>query len=192
MARMGGRTGFGGVVAVAAAVVALAGCSNSGSGLTTASVLGSPASAAGTEAKPITPQERAVQVAAVSARAVKCGYNFDPGKLKANYIASEQRGGLEGLQLTQIDQLYDKTNTAVRLAIQSDGDYCTEAKNREIKADLTRHLAGDFAPPAKPTVAAKETGGWFGWLQQDKPTGREVINPNIWEQGAPKTVRAPE
>jgi hypothetical protein len=179
-----------GLVCVVATGLMLAGCGNS-QGVTTASILGGSAEAAGTEQKPAKPEDRAVQVAAVSARAAKCGYNFDARRLKANYLASEQSTGVQGLQLTQIDQLYDKTNTAVRLTIQSDADFCTESKTREIKADLTRYLAGDFSPPAKPIAAPKDPG-LFGWLTPDKPEGREVINPNMWEdKRAPKTIRVP-
>ena len=64
--------------AVALAVtLALAGCSGGTSGLMTGSLLP-------TAAKPAADPtiERAIQVGTTSARASKCGYNFDPQKLK--------------------------------------------------------------------------------------------------------------
>ena len=45
-----------------------------------------------------------VQVAWTSARAQKCGFNFDPGKLKANYIASEQRAGADAARMANVDK----------------------------------------------------------------------------------------
>jgi hypothetical protein len=170
-----------------AAGASLAACS-SGQGLTTASILGGPSTAEAAPAAAVKPQDRAIQVAAVSARAQKCGYNFDPMKLRANYLSSETAGGLDATQTAQLGEIYDKTNRAVVVAIQSEQGFCTEEKTKQIKADLTRHLAGDFSTN-KGTVAQK-SGGFFDSLIPEQASGREVINPEwMRDSRAPKTIR---
>ena len=74
--------------ALIAFTVLLAGCSGSGTGLTTGSLFGSSKEAAPNGIVE-TPSMRAAQVAAVSARAAKCGYNYDPVRLKSGFLASE-------------------------------------------------------------------------------------------------------
>ena len=76
-------------VGVSGLVLLLAACSSSGSGLTTGSLL--PGTKAKQAADPAT--ERAMQVAATAARAAKCGYNFDPIRLKTSYLAYEFDAG---------------------------------------------------------------------------------------------------
>lgn len=174
------------LAATMVAASALAGCSGSGSGLTTASILGGSTEASAAQAKPIQPQDRAIQVGAVSARAQKCGYNFDAAKLRANYLASEA-AGLDGGQLAQLGEIYDKTARAVAVAIQSDQSFCTDAKTKQIKADLTRHLAGDFTPER--LAGVEKSGGIFEIFTPDAGS-RETVNPEwIRNSRAPKTIR---
>lgn len=130
---------------------ALGGCANSGggSGLSTASVLGeAPASASG-ETPGITkadPMARPVQVAWTSARAEKCGFNFDSARLKANYIAYEQAQGSDAARLGNITKSYDMTVVKIRSSLAGQEGYCTDRRSNEIKADLQRHLAGNYEP----------------------------------------------
>ena len=86
--------------AVLAAVVivsglALGGCGSSAlpglPNLTTGSL--SPTPAAAPEVKPITPVDRALHIATTSARAQKCGYNFDPARLRESFLAAEPLRG---------------------------------------------------------------------------------------------------
>lgn len=152
----------------------LAGCSG---GLTTASLTGSsPSQVAAPTPPPVTSTDRALQVASASARAVKCGYYFDASKLKATYMASEAQGGAAADQLQKIDREYEYTRTAVTNQIAKQPDYCSDARTKEIKADLTRHLAGDFAPTAKVRATAGG-GGWLDGMTSDN-SGREVMNPD--------------
>jgi len=143
----------------------LAGCS-AGSSLSTGSLFGGSASAtpAAPVAAPVTvsdPTSRAFQVGTVSARAVKCGYNFDPAKLRASFLAYEVGSGLSSADVPRVEQIYDVSYNGVVKATATDKAYCTEARTKEIKTDLTRHLAGDYTPtPRKPVVA--ESGGLFG------------------------------
>ena len=119
--------------------LALAGCSSASSGLTTGSLLPS-------ASKPADPvADRALQVGATSARAAKCGYNFDPAKLRSSYIAYE--AGQEGAAAAKAEKLFDATRVSVGSKITDPSEYCSEDKTAEIKADLTRHLAGDYNPP---------------------------------------------
>jgi hypothetical protein len=134
---------------------ALAGCS-AGSGLTTGALLGEDKPAAPANDSP----SRAFQVGTASARAVKCGFNFDPAKLKINYLAYEKQlpGGPD---ISKVERIYDVSFNGVAKAVAAEGDYCSDGKTRQIKADLTRHLAGDYTPnPPKPQ---EEDGLFSGW-----------------------------
>ena len=166
-----------GLVAVAALV---AGCSGSGTGLTTGSLFGSSSAAEGTVVVVETPSIRAAQVAAVSARAAKCGYNYDPVRLRSLYLASEAQAGAP--DLPKIEREYDTIRSKVSATIAADQDYCTDNRTREIKADLTRHMAGDYTPPASKKIDER--------LLASGPRTREVINPDFMtDKYAPKTKR---
>lgn len=146
-----------------------AGCSG-GSGLTTGS-LGSllgggekkPETAA--PAAPVvnnTPTTRAFQVAGTAARAVKCGYNFDPARLKSSFLAAEAQTGTPVDELGKVERVYNVAFNGVAKAIAPNGDYCSPQKTTEIKTALSRHLAGDYTPsPPKP--AEPEEGGLFSF-----------------------------
>ncbi len=106
------------------------------------------------------PAARPIAVAWTSARAHRCGFFFDPGRLKASYLAYEARqAGAD--QLAKVEKSYDNTFKTIRDRVASDPDYCTDSKSREIKADLTRHLAGDFTPKL-PEAKKVESCGFFG------------------------------
>lgn len=138
------------------AAAALAGCGAS-SGLTTGSLLGEEKPAAPVNDPPM----RAFQVGTVSARAVKCGFNFDPAKLKASYLAyeSQQPGAADR---AKIERIYDVSFNGVAKAVVGETEYCSDQKTKVIKADLTRHLAGDYTPSPPPKVAQEE-GLFSGW-----------------------------
>jgi hypothetical protein len=151
----------------------LAGCGSGPLGLTTGALLGGGNSSEPPSAEaPSDPTARALQAAAVSARATKCGFYFDAAKLKAGFLAAEARQGATHEQLQKIEREYDYTRLAIAGKIAKDREYCSDQKTREIKADLARQLAGDFSPPPK-KLAADDS--WFGSYQA--PTGREVLNP---------------
>jgi hypothetical protein len=124
---------------------ALAGCAGSGSELTTAGVLGEEKKP-GNLAMQSTATGRAIQVGSVAARAVKCGFNFDPAKLKSAFLASEAQAGLGVDELAKTEKVYGVAYSGVAKGVQGDSAYCTDRKSAEIKSDLTRHLAGDFSP----------------------------------------------
>jgi hypothetical protein len=143
------------------ATVALAGCSGA-SGLTTGSLFGSD------EKKPVAstpvndPTMRAFQVGTVSARAIKCGYHFDPAKLKNNYLTYERTLAGPTADISKIERTYDVSFNAVAKAVASEADYCSPEKTKTIKADLGRHLAGDYTPSALPKKPEEE-GLFSGW-----------------------------
>jgi len=144
------------VLLLAAAGLA-SGCGGSASGLLTGST---PAAADG----PGTlnnddPAARPVAVAWTSARAQRCGFYFDPAKLRASYLAYESRQ--PGADVAKAEKTYDSTFKSIRERVAANPDYCTDTKSADIKKDLTRHLAGDFKPDLpKPKVA--ESCGFFG------------------------------
>jgi hypothetical protein len=149
-----------------------AGCGNSASGsggVATASTAGLPGDAPGAlnNADPAT---RPVAVAWTSARAKRCGFYFDPAKLKINYLNYERTQGANNEQLAAIEKSYDASYKTTSDRIVGDAAYCSDRKGLDIKADLQRHLAGDYTPnlpAAKPAV----TCGLFGCPESvpDKP-----------------------
>jgi len=160
-----------------------AGCGSSASGLIT----GTAPAAADAPGSLINedPRARPIAVAWTSARAHRCGFYFDPTKLRASYLAYEaKQAGAE--QLTKAEKSYDATFKVIRGRVSSDPDYCSDRKTAEIKADLQRHLAGDFTPKL-PQPKKVESCGFFGcgdgssdepfdakkyWEDQQKKMGR--------------------
>jgi hypothetical protein len=137
----------------------LAGCSGTPS-LSTGSLFGSdePAKAAG----PVNdPPMRAFQVGTVSARAIKCGFNFDPAKLKASYLMYESRLSAGG-DLSKLERIYDVSFNGVAKAVAGERNYCSAQKTKQIKSDLTRHLAGDYTPTPR-KQEPQEEGIFSGW-----------------------------
>jgi hypothetical protein len=102
------------------------------------------------------PMARPAHVAWVSARAKRCGFNFDPAKLRANYLAYEQKQGAAADQYARIEKTYDTTFAGTSNKIGAEADYCSDQKAADIKKELSRHLAGDYTPNfAKPKLVAK-------------------------------------
>lgn len=89
---------------------------------------------------------RPVQVAWTAARAEKCGFNFNAAKLKADYMAFEQRSGADAGRMGQIDKTYDMTVAKIKGTIGAADTYCTDKTSGLIKADLQRHLSGNYEP----------------------------------------------
>ncbi len=146
---------------VAIATAALGGCGATLPKLpTTGSLLGG--SDTGKENRnPNDPMARAMGVAATSARALKCGYNFDPVKLKSQYLTYESTANpTAGGKLSQV---YDTAFDGVKKAIAAkDEEYCTPDRTERIKTALNRNLVGDYTPP--PSEAPADEGGLFsGW-----------------------------
>lgn len=142
----------------------LAGCSE-GSSLSTSSIFGggnSAAKAAAPAAPISTPASRALQVGGTAARATKCGYNFDANKLRSNFLAAEAAQAPGADQVTT-QKTYDTAFSGVTKAAASQPGYCSEDKTRDIKADLTRHLAGDYSPSPPKQVVEQEGGIFDGW-----------------------------
>jgi hypothetical protein len=134
------------------------GCSNSaGGGLITGTAL-APADAPGI--KNDDPLARPISVAWTSARAQRCGFYFDASKLRSTYLAYEaQHSNAE--QLAKAQNTYDTTFKMIGDRVAGDPGYCTDRKGAEIKAELKRHLAGDFTPNL-PQPKKVETCGFFG------------------------------
>lgn len=141
------------------AVTALqAGCGSNAGGLTTGSAATGDAPGGFSNEDP---RARPVAVAWTAARAKRCGFFFDPAKLRTAYLAYEARQGAAGEPFMKIERSYDSTFKNISDRISGEADYCSDKKGIEIKADLQRHLAGDFTPNfPKPKVA--ESCGFFG------------------------------
>lgn len=159
----------------AAAAVAgtwlLAGCSSGASGL----------SGGATEVGSIKnddPMARPVAVAWTSARAKRCGFYFDPTKLRTSYLAWERGQGVAADQLTRIESVYDTTFKSAYDKAATDAGYCTEVRGGEIKADLQRYLRGDYTPNLpKPKVVAN--CGFFGC---NTPSDEPFVTKSFWEK----------
>lgn len=148
--------------------LALAGCSNAPlPSLTTGSLFGSKPdaqAAAATHAAPRNdPMMRTLQVSRTAAKAQRCGFNFDAAKLKGGLMASEgTQGGVDVAELAKLDKVYTGSFNGTMKATTADEGYCTEARAKHIKAELARHLAGDYAPgTAFKDPNADDDGGLF-------------------------------
>lgn len=163
--------------------LAMAGCGASTSSLSTGSLFGKSEEVVAPAVE--TPGMRAAQVGAVSARATKCGYNFDPARLKSSYLAYEMTQGAGAQDMGKIEREYDTIRGKVAAAVAADPDFCTDKKTREIKADLARHMAGDFSAPGLRKVDER--------LLASGPRTREQLNPEmVFDQHAAKTKKIEE
>jgi hypothetical protein len=145
----------------------VAGCGGGGSG-TDNIITGTTASAA--EAPGNLPPENPL--------AEKCGFYFDSTKLRANYLAYEAKQGTPD-QVAKVQQAYDSTFKLIGQRIAADPDYCSDRKSAEIKAELTRHLAGDFTVKAVPKKK-EENCGWLGWGCTEAPRADEKWDSEKW------------
>jgi hypothetical protein len=171
-------------VAVTLAASALGGCSaGSGSGgLTTGALFGS-AQAESVAAAVPDGSVRAAQVGAVSARAAKCGFNFDPASLRSSFLAAETAA--DPAALGKVEREYDTIRSKVAAAIAKDHEFCSDSKSAEIKSDLTRHMAGDFSPRQAKVIDQ-------ALLKAAVPKERETINPDfLVDSRAKKTKSVP-
>lgn len=152
-----------------AAALGLTACGNGG-GVTTGSLFGS------SQPKPVTDErtERALEVAATSARASRCGYNFDPARLRHAYLAYETAQGATPEQVAKAEKVFDYTRTSLAQKIAKEEDFCSEAKTKDIKASLTKNLAGDFSATPK-KVVAEVPSGWFSAPLRNEPLDREKV-----------------
>lgn len=115
-------------------------------------VRGKEGAATESEARNVAPQDplaRPIQVAWTSARAVKCGFVFNPDQLRANFLASEAQAGNPPEQMQKIEQAYDYTLDSVTKTIRDDLGYCNKDRTAAIRKDLNRYLAGDYTPSAR-------------------------------------------
>lgn len=99
---------------------------------------------------------------------------FDPVKLRSNMLASEAKVAPPE-QLQRAEKIYDNTYRLVTDKLRNAEEYCTEPATRAIKADLQRHLSGDYTPPVQKEKAADD--GWFSSVPSNKvePLDREKI-----------------
>ena len=163
-------------VIVAMAAASLGGCGASLPKLTTGSLFGGKADAASTIDRNNDPATRTMDVAATSARAIKCGYNFDPTKLKNDFLASQTSA--DPANASKITQIYDASFNTVSKAIAGKPDYCTADKTTKIKTALNRHLAGDYTPsPPEPV----EDDSLFGGMGKGNPDGHGADMKAVFE-----------
>lgn len=173
---------FGSVLLLATAGLA-SGCGGSGTGLLTGST---PAAAdAPASLNNDDPAARPIAVAWTSARAQRCGFYFDPAKLRASYLAFESRQ--PGADIAKAEKTYDSTFKTIRERVTADPDYCTDSKSAQIKKDLARHLAGDFNPDL-PKAKVAESCGFFG-CGGSSSSDDKWDTKKFWDDQATRTGR---
>jgi hypothetical protein len=162
--------------------VGLAACSNGASGLITGTTSANAGDAPGgiTNESPLA---RPIGVAWTSARARRCGFHFDPAKLRTSYLAFEARQSPRE-QLGSVEKSYDSTYKVISERISDDPDYCSDQKGAEIKADLARYLQGDFRPNF-PKAKVVESCGFFGCNPTADPDEKLNVK-KFWEDQAKK------
>lgn len=146
--------------------LSLGGCGASLDSLSTGSLFGGSSKTAAPAAAPQIPNDpttRAMQVGTTSARALKCGFNFDPVKLRTQFLANEA-GALGNAQdVAKIEKVYDVSFNGISKAVAGQGaSYCSAHKTAEIKSALNRHLAGDYTPELPKAEPEPEEEGLFG------------------------------
>jgi hypothetical protein len=170
-------------MAVGLALTGCSGGSGGSAGLTTAAILDGNGTLAPGETPTVAaddPLARPVQVGWTVARAQKCGFNFDSAKVRAAFLASETQRGVAGDMLGKIEKSYDQTVSTVRGNIAGDGDYCNDKRSAVIKADLQRHLAGDYSPKLQEPKKKAASGGFFeGW---GEPDNSKFDPKTIWQE----------
>ena len=118
-----------------------------------------------------------MQVGTTSARAVKCGFNFDPVKLRTQFLAAESTALTNADDAAKLGKIYDVSFTGISKAVAGqDEAYCSPAKTAKIKEALNRHLAGDYTP-APPEPVVEEDGGLFGSLSSSGNSVYKDSNP---------------
>ncbi|MEQ1695756.1 MAG: hypothetical protein ABL901_07940 [Hyphomicrobiaceae bacterium] len=171
--------------------LAVAGCSNAPlPSLTTGSLFGSKPdaqAAAAAPAQPVVrndPMMRTLQVSRTAAKAQRCGFNFDAAKLKGGLMASEgTQGGVDVAELAKLDKVYSGSFNGTMKATSADEGYCSDGRTKHIKAELARHLAGDYAPgDAFKDPNADDDGGIFSG-------SGGLLDPN--SQGGPPKQATP-
>lgn len=148
-------------ISIAAVALILSGC-NAGPLLKTGALKPTPVADA---PKPSTPIDRALHIAATSARAHRCGFYFDGAALRTNFLAAEAALAPAPADLTKIGQSYDYTALKVAQSIKNSEAYCNEARTAAIKKSLQSALAGNYEAPAKETK--KASGGLGDFFDVD-------------------------
>lgn len=161
-------------------VLPLSGCGASLDNLSTGSLFGG---SSGPKPPPqITndPTTRAMQVGTTSARALKCGFNFDPVRLRTQYLAAEAGSLTNAQDIAKVEKIYDVSFNGISKAVVNQGaGYCSASKTARIKAALNRHLAGDYTPDA-PVPQPEEEGLFSSNNSSSESSGIKYSNP--WER----------
>ncbi|MCB1546485.1 MAG: hypothetical protein KDJ41_01330 [Hyphomicrobiaceae bacterium] len=181
------------IAATLLASLALGGCAGNSPGLTTASIFGgntvppaaatpAPGPAAAQPAAvptPDDPMSRSVQVATTSALATRCGFYFDPAKLKTTFLTAESQRGTPPDTLQKVDRAYDVTHARISKAAAGNETVCKgEKKLGEIRTDLGRHLAGDYTPRPRTVAKKKDDGGFFADFMTPDASGSKPRTRN--------------
>lgn len=172
-----------GAVTAAVVATALVACSSGqGSGVTTGSVLGGDPAVNGDQAPTSTndPMARPIHIGWVTARAQRCGFHFDPAKVKASYFAYESAQGATGDQLNRIQRAYDYSHSSISQRVKGDADYCDSKRSVEIKEHLGKVLAGDYSVPPPKQVAQKKGGGMFSDMFETPPSAKPMDTDKIF------------
>jgi len=165
-----------------AGAVGLAACSSGASGLVTGTTLSAGDAPGGITNE--SPMARPIGVAMTSARARRCGFYFDPTKLRTSYLAYESRQ-MDRAQLGNVEKSYDSTFKVISERISDDPNYCTDQKGAEIKVELARYLQGDFTPNF-PKAKVVESCGFFGCTPTANPDEKLDVK-KFWDDQAKKS-----
>lgn len=103
-----------------------------------------------------TPQNRAVQVASISARASYCAFGMDRKQLRADYLAYEREQGASAETMQKLEKLYDATYRIFSKKVREISDSCSRENIEEIRPQINRHLEGDYTPAPRKVSREEE------------------------------------
>ena len=90
------------------------------------------------------PMDRPTRVGWTSARASRCGFVFDPARLRGSYLAFERSYGADPRRMQEIQKAYDYSLEATAELAKQNTGYCTRERVDEIRPELNRYLSGNF------------------------------------------------
>lgn len=141
----------------------LAACSSTGGSQTGFLSGGGDADATATTQQTVSndPDTRVMQLAWNTARADKCGFQFNAPRMRASYLAWEGELGAAPEEIARYASGYDQSGALFRARIKAEpiAEYCSGKVVSDIRSAMTQYIAGDFSARSiykRPVIIVQE------------------------------------